>query len=105
MLENPDLSEEVKAYHKARLDFAQPMGRMGTGIEIANLILYLASTESSFTSGAWVSALILVLEMGTDSFSPRSEHIIDGAMNTTAGYAQNPWNPIPSPPAVPANGH
>lgn len=30
----------------------QPMGRFGTPAEVANLILYLASDESEFTSGA-----------------------------------------------------
>jgi hypothetical protein len=38
---------------------------------VANLILYLASTESSFTSGA--------------------EHVIDGALLTTAGFSANPF--------------
>ncbi len=38
----------------ARRDFVarQPMGRFGTAQEIANLALYLASDEASFTSGA-----------------------------------------------------
>ena len=38
----------------ARRDFIarQPMGRLGTAEEIAHLAVYLASDESSFTSGA-----------------------------------------------------
>lgn len=47
------------------------MGRMGQPIEVGNLILYLASTESSFTSGA--------------------EHCIDGAFLATAGFGSNPF--------------
>jgi 2-keto-3-deoxy-L-fuconate dehydrogenase len=40
--------EQAKAQFVAR----QPMGRLGTPNEIANLALYLAGNESSFTTGA-----------------------------------------------------
>jgi 3(or 17)beta-hydroxysteroid dehydrogenase len=37
---------------RAGLERAAPMGRMGTANEVANTILFLASDESSFTTGA-----------------------------------------------------
>lgn len=49
LLQNPNLDPEIVAYQRKRLDGAQPLGRMGRAVEVANLILYLASTESSFT--------------------------------------------------------
>ncbi|KAI9003795.1 short-chain dehydrogenase/reductase SDR [Hyaloraphidium curvatum] len=52
---------------------AHPVGRLGDPIEVANLMLYLASTESSFTTG--------------------SEHIVDGGFFTTAGFLPNPFAP------------
>jgi 2-keto-3-deoxy-L-fuconate dehydrogenase len=39
--------EEARAAFEAR----QPMGRIGTADEIAHLVVYLGSDESSFTTG------------------------------------------------------
>ncbi len=55
-IETPSLGERIKAQGdeaKARAAFIarQPMGRLGRPEEIAELALYLASDESSFTTG------------------------------------------------------
>ena len=55
-IETPSLGERIKAQGdevKARAAFVarQPMGRLGRPEEIAELALYLASDESSFTTG------------------------------------------------------
>lgn len=55
-IETPSLGERIKAQGdevKARAAFIarQPMGRLGLPDEIAELALYLASDESSFTTG------------------------------------------------------
>ena len=55
-VESPSLDERIAALgdvEKARTDFVarQPMGRLGRPEEIAALAVYLASDESSFTTG------------------------------------------------------
>ncbi|MGB4828240.1 MAG: SDR family oxidoreductase [Paracoccaceae bacterium] len=55
-VESPSLDERLRAtgdYDAARKAFVarQPMGRMATAEEIAQLVVYLASDESSFTTG------------------------------------------------------
>ena len=55
-VDSPSLHDRLRAmgdYDEARKAFEarQPMGRIGTAEEIANLALYLASDESAFTTG------------------------------------------------------
>ena len=55
-VESPSLHERLHAtgdFDKAMADFVarQPMGRIASPEEIANLVVYLASDESSFTTG------------------------------------------------------
>jgi 2-keto-3-deoxy-L-fuconate dehydrogenase len=64
-IETPSLGERVKALgaqvggvDKARRMFVerQPMGRLGTADEMAQIAIYLASDESSFTTGSAIVA-------------------------------------------------
>lgn len=55
-VDSPSLHDRLRAtgdYEKALSDFVarQPMGRLGTATEIAELALYLGSDASSFTTG------------------------------------------------------
>ncbi|GAB5377555.1 MAG: SDR family oxidoreductase [Acuticoccus sp.] len=55
-VDSPSLHERLRAtgdYEKAMADFIarQPMGRIATAEEIANLAVYLASAESAFVTG------------------------------------------------------
>jgi NAD(P)-dependent dehydrogenase (short-subunit alcohol dehydrogenase family) len=47
-----DPHTRVNSVHPSGLECAAPMGRMGKADEVANTILFLASDESSFTTGA-----------------------------------------------------
>ena len=56
-VDTPSLQDRLNAFAdpvQARKDFEsrQPMGRLGSAEEVANLALYLASDESSYTTGA-----------------------------------------------------
>lgn len=55
-VESPSLQDRMKAlgdYDQARASFIarQPMGRLGTAEEVADLVVYLASNESAFMTG------------------------------------------------------
>lgn len=55
-VDTPSLQDRLNAFPdpiQARKDFEnrQPLGRLATATEVANLILYLASDESSYTTG------------------------------------------------------
>lgn len=55
-IESPSLQDRMRAlgdYDEARASFVarQPMGRLGTAEEVAELVVYLASNESAFMTG------------------------------------------------------
>ena len=55
-VESPSLQDRMRAlgdYDQARASFIarQPMGRLGTAEEVADLVVYLASNESAFMTG------------------------------------------------------
>ncbi|MBI3453740.1 MAG: SDR family oxidoreductase [Rhodospirillales bacterium] len=59
-VDTPSLGERIAAFAdpvQARKDFIarQPMGRLGTAEEVAALAVYLASGESSFTTGTAIA--------------------------------------------------
>ena len=60
-IETPSLGDRINAFddpEKARQDFIarQPIGRLGTAEEIANVAVYLAGDEASYTTGTYIIA-------------------------------------------------
>ena len=51
----PELSAEVPDFALKGLIQGTPLGRVGKAEDIATAVLYLASDESSFVTGQWMS--------------------------------------------------
>ena len=83
---------------RAGLERAAPMGRMGKAEEVANTILFLASDESSFTTGAE-----FMVDGGSRRSNarrpalPRGIHMFERCRLSRRRAIRNTEPPFPSP--------